>query len=416
MIKNNLKTKRKNTPEIILIPFMLYFFVFPLHSSAAAKSGEQTKIPAVRSEYIFPLQDEHVHSSCITELSNGDLLCCWFQGSGERTADDVRIMGARLKKGQATWSNPFVMADTPDYPDCNPVIFLDGSNRLHLVWIVVVGNKWEASLLKTKISTDYLSEGAPKWDWQDVILLKPGKEFPETLESGFKELGTAELAWSEYAPQYEKMIVEASKDPVKRETGWMTRIKPLIISPERILLPLYSDGFNVSLIAMSDDNGDTWTCSRPITGRGNVQPAILQKQDGTLIAYMRDNGDAPGRIMQSISRDGGLEWYAAKKTEFPNPGSSIDAISLTNGDWILVYNDLEEGRYRLAVSLSDDEGKSWKWKKYIENDSTKNGRYAYPSVIQGKDGLIHISYSHHSGKEKTIKHMSFPENWIKNNN
>lgn len=96
------------------------------------------------------------------------------------------VKGARLKKGQNKWSQPFLMADTPDNPDCNPVLFLDAKNRLHLTWVVVVANRWETSLLKTRISTDYLADGPPKWDWQDIILLKPGDEFAEALEKGFR--------------------------------------------------------------------------------------------------------------------------------------------------------------------------------------------------------------------------------------
>jgi len=52
----------------------------------------------ISKQYIFPLQSQHVHSSSLVELPNGDLLSCWFQGSGERKADDVKIMGARLKR------------------------------------------------------------------------------------------------------------------------------------------------------------------------------------------------------------------------------------------------------------------------------------------------------------------------------
>ena len=48
---------------------------------------------------IFPMQSKHVHSSSIVELPNGDLLSCWFEGTGERKANDVKIMGSRLKKG-----------------------------------------------------------------------------------------------------------------------------------------------------------------------------------------------------------------------------------------------------------------------------------------------------------------------------
>jgi predicted neuraminidase len=118
-----------------------------------------------------------------------------------------------------------------------------------------------------------------------------------------------------------------------------------------MLMPLYSDGYNVSLVAISDDNGDSWRPSLPIVGRGNIQPALLQKRDGTIVAYMRDNGDAPQRIVFSSSTDQGETWSVSQKTDIPNPGSSVDAIVLHDGHWLMVYNDLESGRHRLSVSF-----------------------------------------------------------------
>ena len=86
------------------------------------------------SEPVFPPQNQHVHSSSIVELPNGDLLCCWFEGSGERSANDVMIKGARLKKDRHQWSETFVVADTPNNPDCNPLLFLDNKNRGQPAW------------------------------------------------------------------------------------------------------------------------------------------------------------------------------------------------------------------------------------------------------------------------------------------
>ncbi len=391
---------------IFLVLFLNVFF-----SSAIFPESNESKA-AINSEYIFPLQGKHVHSSSIVELPNGDLLSCWFEGSGERTANDVAIKGARLKKGKSTWSEPFIMADTPGLPDCNPVLFIDGKNRLQLIWIVVVGNEWEASVLKTRISTNYQNDGVPVWSWQDNIFLKPGNDFTKTLEKGFKELNTPEFAWGAYAKKYEDQLIEASKSSIKRETGWMPRIQPTTLPNGRILFPVYSDGFNLSMVAISDDQGDTWSPSLPIVGRGNVQPAIVCKKDGTLVAYMRDGGDYPGRIMISESKDNGYTWSVARKTEILNPGASVDAISLKNGQWAMVYNNTVDDRHNLVVSLSDDEGKTWKWTKYLEN--TEKGSYGYPCMIQAKDGKIHISYSYSLNNEKTIKHVYFTEDWLRN--
>lgn len=366
-----------------------------------------------QSEYIFPLQEQHVHSSSIVELPNGDLLVCWFEGSGERTANDVLIMGSRLKKAGNAWSEPFIMADTPGHPDCNPTLFMDGDKRLHLFWIVVQANRWETSILKSRISSNYLESGAPVWEWQDIILLKPGEDFARTIEDGFRK-SAKELAWAEYAPLYERMIAEAARDPKKRETGWMSRCHPLQLPDGRILLPLYSDGFNLSLIAISDDGGQSWQPGLPIVGRGNIQPSLVLKKNGDLLAFMRDNGDPPGRVMHSISKDHGHEWSIAQKTDLPNPGASVEALSLDNGDWILVYNDIEKGRHSLAVSLSSDEGENWTRTRHLERSDPGEGSFSYPSVIQAEDGTIHVTYSYSIRDGKTIKHLAFSPEWIKN--
>jgi predicted neuraminidase len=366
----------------------------------------------VEGELIFPLQDQHVHGSSIVELPNGDLLTCWFQGSGERKANDVVINGARLKKGEDKWSDVFIMADTPDHPDCNPVLFLNKQNKLFLVWVVVQANEWETSLLKFRTSIDYENAGTPKWDWQDIILLKPSDDFASEIETKFKKNKGKEMAWATHAPLYEKMIVEASKDAKKRETGWMTRIHPLIQDDGKILLPLYSDGYNISIVAISDDSGNSWYESLPIVGKGNIQPSFVQKEDGTIVAFMRDSGDEPGRIMLAESKDDGNSWSFANDSDIPNPGASIEVIKLLSGNWLLVYNDVEDGRYSLAAALSDDEGLTWKWKNNLEKSEGES--FHYPSVIQSYDGQIHLTYSYFlKGERKSIKHISFDEEWIK---
>ena len=98
----------------------------------------------------------HNHASCIVQAPNGDLLVCWFHGSGERTADDVKIEGARLRRGTRQWSPRFTMADTPGFPDGNPCMFIDPRGRLWLIYTTILANTWESALLKVRVSHDYL--------------------------------------------------------------------------------------------------------------------------------------------------------------------------------------------------------------------------------------------------------------------
>ena len=362
---------------------------------------------------IFPFQDKHVHASSIVESPSGDLLACWFHGSGERTADDVVIQGSRMRKGATEWEPVFLMADTPGFPDCNPVLFIDRDKRLWLFWIAVLAHRWEQSILKYRISNDYQNDGPPKWSWQDIITLKPGDAFAKAVKDGFNK-SVGESMWAGYAPPYTEMLIEAAKDPAKRQTGWMTRIHLTVLPNGRILLPLYSDGYCLGLVAISDDHGKNWRASLPMVGLGLNQPSIVQKKDGTLVAYMRDEGVMPMRVLLSTSKDEGESWTYAVATDIPNPSSSLEVIVLENSDWVMVYNDTEDGRHRLAVALSDDEGTTWKWKRYIAKAPKHKKSFSYPSLIQTRDSMLHVTYSYTDGKNKTIRHAVFDVDWIKN--
>src|SRR5205823_1627132 len=86
--------------------------------------------PRLESELIFPLHAQHNHAPGIVECPDGALFVSWYRGSGERTADDVAVYGAWRAKGEARWGEPFVLADTPGFPDCNTALFIDDRQRL----------------------------------------------------------------------------------------------------------------------------------------------------------------------------------------------------------------------------------------------------------------------------------------------
>jgi predicted neuraminidase len=80
-----------------------------------------------------------------------------------------------------------------------------------------------------------------------------------------------------------------------------------------------------------------------------------------------------------------------------------------------VYNDLESGRYSLVAALSDDEGATWKWRRHLDGspDQRSTDQYHYPSVIQARDGSIHVTYSYFVKEGKSIKHARFDESWLR---
>lgn len=352
-----------------------------------------------RAELIFPLERWHNHASSIVELPNGDLFVCWYHGSGERTADDVKVEAARLSRGATAWSPRFTLADTPGFPDTNPALFVDSTARLWLLWPVVLANEWHTSLMKYRISTDYAA--APKWGFADDMLFIP-RNFAARVKDTVGAWPPSDLT---------RRLLERGADKYFSRMGWMTRAHPVELPSGRIIVPLYSDGYSFSLMAISDDRGATWTTSEPLVSRGGIQPTIVRKRDGTLVTYMRDNGPAPKRLHFSTSKDDGVTWAPVADSEIPNPGSGMEAINLKDGTWAMIYNDTEKGRHSLAVSLSDDEGKTWRWTRHLENAT---GSFHYPSLLQARDGSLHASYSYFlDGPRKSIKHAQFNLEWVK---
>jgi predicted neuraminidase len=401
--------------------------------AAAAPAADRAFLT---SELVFPLEAWHNHASMVVEAPNGDLLVCWFHGSGERTADDVVIRGARMKKGAAAWSEPFLLADTPGYPDTNATMFIDPRERLWLMWPTILANEWHTALMKYRISSDYGGDGAPKWQVSEVMHVTPGDEFKATVDRELDRLTTGRTLDARERQYVDKLRADAA-DKLTRRLGWMTRAHPFVLEGTRLIVPLYSDGFSFSIMNISDDWGATWHASAPLVEFGNIQPSLARRRDGTLVAYMRDNGPGPKRLHISESRDRGETWSPVRDTQFPNPGSGAEVRALANGHWVLVYNDLEQGRYSLAISLSEDEGATWPWTRHLEqdpptSDPAQRGEYHYPSIVQARDGSLHATYSYFIPparatriadsqpgpadsrlSRKAIKHAHFNEAWIK---
>ena len=110
------------------------------------------------------------------------------------------------------------------------------------------------------------------------------------------------------------------------------------------------------------------------------------------------------RGLRSLLEEAGLSVVA-------EAADGLDAVRLANGNWLLIYNDTTKGRASLAVSLSDDEGKTWKWTRHLEKHPA--GSYHYPALVQGKDGTVHVVYSYFVAGGKSMKHAAFNEAWVK---
>lgn len=365
----------------------------------------------------------HVHASSLVELPDGELIAVWYENGPEiddpryyyerkDKSSDVRLGGARKPAGATAWNKPFVMADTFGVSDNNPTLIVDRDKRLWLVYPTLLGVPdwtWGSAIVRYRIASDLAGDGPPKWEKSDLLVPHPvGMDSVlESTATAWGEQLKSDAVYRERALSYIGAIREEMKKPLMPRLGWMPRAHPLIRNDGALVLPLSNENANIAMMAITKDGGESWTYSSPVPEAGLTQPTLVEFEDGQISAFFR-NGSPEKRIKRSDSADGGMTWGPVTNTDLLHPGAGIEALLLQSGNLLMIYNDVEESpRDKLAVSISDDRGKTWKWTRHLED--LDGGRFDYPSIIQAADGTLHATYSYNL---ETIKHVHFNEEWV----
>jgi predicted neuraminidase len=289
------------------------------------------------------------HASTIVETNQG-LVAAWFGGTHEKHAD-VGIWVSRRQDEK--WTPPVeaangVQPDGKRHPCWNPVLFQPKNGPLLLFYKV----------------------GPSPSTWWGMV---------RASDDGGK-------TWSDA-----RRLPEGILGPIKN--------KPVQLPSGELLCPSSTEhaGWRVHF-ERSSDGGKTWTATGPLNDPkeiGAIQPSILVHKDGTLQAVGRTR---QGKIFTISSTDSGKSWRKMTLLPLPNPNSGIDAVTLADGRFLLVYNHTPRGRSPLNVALSSD-GETWKAAAVLEKEP---GEYSYPAVIQSRDGRVHITYT---WKRQRIKHV-----------
>src|SRR5688572_1040233 len=316
-------------------------------SSPLAQTSRYTE------RFIFAGDRGHVHASSVVETPGGSMLAVWyengppndayyFRGGDEDKSDDVRIAGARLRRGNAAWDAPFVVSDTFGVSDNNPALGIDAQKRLwlvHATLLAIPARTWGSALLQYRVSSDYERAGAPRWDRSSVLIPKP-EGIDEMIARAADDARRRTGRQSPQGVQRARDMLDRLDDPFARRLGWMPRVHPVALRDGSFIVPLANENFNFAAMAITRDGGETWTFSRPVPGLGVRQPSVVQFSDGRLAAFFRDATSAH-RIHRSESGDGGMTWSPVAPTSLPNPGGGIEAIALASGDLAIIYNDKE---------------------------------------------------------------------------
>ena len=183
--------------------------------------------------------------------------------------------------------------------------------------------------------------------------------------------------------------------------------KPIQLSDGTILSPSSTETRTAeglswkAHIEKSTDDGKSWIkiSIDNQTPFDVIQPSILVLEDQRLQILCRSMNNS---IMQAFSEDNGDSWSTITRTDLPNPNSGTDALTLSNGYHLLVYNPTvrgRNGRSKLSVALSKT-GNDWSEVLSLENQ--KRGEFSYPAVVESTNGEIHICYTYN---RRNIKHV-----------
>jgi predicted neuraminidase len=356
---------RRATPCLIAVLALAFA---PLGRAEAAPASA-----IVRTEFIHePAAYPQCHASTIAEADDGTLVAAWFGGTREGNPD-VCIWMSRLESG--VWSREAKVADGIGgdgrrWPCWNPVLFQPRQGPLLLFY--KVGPSPETWWGMMKSSTDRGQSWSAARRLPEGIL-GPIKDKPIQLADGTLLCGSS---------------TEAGAGRV-----WRVHLE------------------------RTPDLGATWKSTGDLSpGDFNaIQPTILTHADGRLQLLCRSKEMT---LTTSWSSDQGLTWTPLAASGLYAPNSGIDAVTLRDGRQLLVYNRRERphtgpaaskaaalggnpavaepkedwgARWPLNVAVSSD-GVTWKMVLVLEDEPRKDG-YAYPAVIQTRDGLVHITYT-----------------------
>lgn len=186
------------------------------------------------------------------------------------------------------------------------------------------------------------------------------------------------------------------------------RNKPILLEDGKLLCGSSTefDGWRIHF-EWTTDQGATWQRVPAIHDGekiGAIQPTLMRHADGRIEALCR-NRDGNGQIVTTSSVDQGETWTELTPTNLPNPNSGIDAVTLQDGRFLLVYNHTKRrgtkprGREMINLAVSND-GVTWQAAAVLDNE--ERSEFSYPAVIQSTDGVVHVTYT---WKRRLIKYV-----------
>jgi len=186
---------------------------------------------------------------------------------------------------------------------------------------------------------------------------------------------------------------------------------------------------NILLCYLSDDNGQTWRCSKDrVVGKtpegasfAVQEPGLVPLKDGRLLMHCRTY-----RVYHYLcySSDEGDTWTRLEQSTLKGPmtAAAIERIP-TTGDLLCLWNAGPKDKWSLltkyTIALSGDEGKTWKRIYVLEDRNEPYKRYCCYCAILFVDNHVLLAHCNgywrsHSGSDvhEALQITRFPIHWL----
>lgn len=383
---------------------------------SARMTGELVQGQDGRLEAFLPSPMVQNHAAFLEHLDDGSVACLWFGGTLEGKSD-ISIYGTTLAPGAQHWGQTSRLSHDPDRSEQNPVLWRNDDGVLQLFHTAQPSGNQDECLLRARVIS--VQDGTLKGSEPRDVDLPLGS----FIRGRF----------------------------VHRNDGaWMMPVFRCISRPGQ----RWNGSHDTAGVAVSHDQGQTWSLSEVPGSIGSVHMTIVPLDDDHMVAfYRRRQSDF---VARSESLDGGHTWSAPSMTDVPNNNSSINVIRLSDGRLAMIcnptsaatsddrrvslYDEIEEGddrpdatggcapiwgvpRAPLTICISRDGGMTWPLRRVVDtstgaclsnnSEDGRNKELSYPYLLEGKDGVLHVAYTYF---RRAIKYVRLPAGWIDGEN
>jgi len=343
------------------------------------KGSIKTSAPMPQSHWLPDTGAPSVHAASLITLNDGTVRAFWFAGSREGAAD-VSIYSSVYDTKSANWSAPTVVMDRISAEKGlsryvaklgNPVPARLPDGRLQLFFVTVSIGGWAGSSISSIISDD---EG---------------------------------ITWS---------------NPQRLISSPLLNLSTLVKSPSIAFtdglmgVPAYHEWIGRFGEFLRVDAGRVIDKRRMSSGRNAIQPLVYVNDTQDATAYFRQTRSAglPKKIPVSHTQNAGQTWQQSEDLAIANPNSAVSGMALKSGARILVLNNIENGRYRLVMLMSDPKVGQWQMIEVLEDDEAlpdaQRKEFSYPYLITVDGNDAHLVYT---WDRKKIRHRYFSGPWLK---